>query len=89
MFVQSFVQSANDCWRGGGTRCDGTGLMRVRVRKEMQITVAGNVVVATTLTVAGVGWLADERCGWAGASFYNIIRLLCVDLPCVTVWGIN
>lgn len=31
--------------------------MRVRVRKEMQITVAGNVVVATTLTVAGVGWL--------------------------------
>lgn len=55
--------------------------MRVRVRKEMQITVAGNVVVATTLTVAGVGWLADERCGWAGASFYNIIRLLCVDLP--------
>lgn len=46
--------------------------MRVRVRKEMQITVAGNVVVATTLTVAGVGW--------PGASFYNIIRLLCVDL---------
>lgn len=46
----------------------------------MQITVAGNVVVATTLTVAGVGWLADERCCWPGASFYNIIRLLCVDL---------
>lgn len=63
--------------------------MRVRVRKEMQITVAGNVVVATTLTVAGVGWLTgwwEMRFGWCIILQYYSTTVCWLA---VTVWGIN